>query len=55
MPDLSFISWDKLPGRKVSLKPVWDLYPDLAIEIVSESNTTAEIHRELGRILRCRG
>ena len=47
MPDLSFISWDRLPGRKVSLKPIWDLYPDLAIEIISESNTPAEIRRKL--------
>jgi Uma2 family endonuclease len=47
MPDLSFISWDKLPGRKVPLKPIWDLYPDLAIEIISESNTPAEIRRKL--------
>jgi Uma2 family endonuclease len=47
MPDLSFISWDKLPGRKVPLKPVWDLYLDLAIEIVSLSNTPAEIRRKL--------
>jgi Uma2 family endonuclease len=47
MPDLSFISWDKFPKRKVPLKPIWDLYPDLAIEIISESNTAAEIKREL--------
>jgi Uma2 family endonuclease len=47
MPDLSFISWDKLPGRKVPLKPIWDLYPDLAIEIISQSNTPAEIRRKL--------
>jgi Uma2 family endonuclease len=47
MPDLSFVSWDKLPGRKVPLKPIWNLYPDLAIEIISESNTPAEIRRKL--------
>jgi Uma2 family endonuclease len=47
MPDLSFISWDKLPNRKVPLKPIWNLYPDLAIEIVSEGNTSAEIRRKL--------
>ena len=47
MPDLSFISWDKFPGRKVPLKPIWDLYPDLAIEIISENNTPAEIERKL--------
>jgi Uma2 family endonuclease len=46
MPDLSFISWDKFPKRKVPLKPIWD--PDLAIEILSESNTPAEIRRKLG-------
>jgi Uma2 family endonuclease len=47
MPDLSFISWDKLPGRKVPLDPIWDLYPDLAIEIISKRNTPAEIQRKL--------
>ena len=47
MPDLSFMSWDKLPGRKVPLDPIWDLYPDLAIEIISRSNTPAEIQRKL--------
>jgi Uma2 family endonuclease len=47
IPDLSFISWNKLPGRKVPLKPIYDLYPDLAIEVLSPSNTPAEIRRKL--------
>ncbi len=46
-PDVSFISWDKLPGRKLT-KKIADLAPDLAIEILSESNTKKEIERKLG-------
>jgi Uma2 family endonuclease len=46
-PDLSFISWAKLPGRKLPRKKVPDLVPDLAIEVLSESNTPAEIRRKL--------
>ena len=27
LPDVSFISWDRLPGRKVPKKEIWDLAP----------------------------
>jgi Uma2 family endonuclease len=47
-PDLSFISWAKLPRRKLPKTKVPDLIPDLAIEVISESNTPAEIKRKLG-------
>jgi Uma2 family endonuclease len=47
-PDLSFISWAKLPRRKLPKKKIPDLIPDLAIEVLSESNTPAEIRRKLG-------
>ncbi len=47
-PDLCFISWEKFPRRKLPAAPIWDLYPDLAIEVLSESNTPAEIRRKLG-------
>ena len=47
-PDLSFISWEKLPRRKLPRKKVPHLVPDLTIEVISKSNTPAEIRRKLG-------
>jgi Uma2 family endonuclease len=47
MPDVSFVSWDKLPGRQRPREAVPDLVPDLAIEVLSESNTPAEMRRKL--------
>lgn len=46
-PDVSFVSWAKLPQRRVPVKPIPDLVPDLAIEILSESNTPGEMARKL--------
>jgi Uma2 family endonuclease len=51
-PDLSFISWARLPGRKLPKKKVPDLIPDLAVEVISESNTPAEIRRKLDEYFR---
>jgi Uma2 family endonuclease len=47
IPDISFISWDQLPGRKIPKKPIPDLYPNLAVEVLSRKNTKAEIDRKL--------
>lgn len=47
-PDVSFIHWDKLPGRLTPAEPIPALYPDLAIEVLSQSNTAAEMERKLG-------
>ncbi len=48
IPDVSFISWDRLPGRESPKDPVPDLAPDLAVEILSEGNTPAEMKRKVG-------
>jgi Uma2 family endonuclease len=48
LPDVSFVAWDKLPGRVLPSKNVPDITPDLAVEILSESNTPQEIERKLG-------
>src|SRR4051812_31261543 len=45
-PDVSFISWDRLPGRVIPTDPVPDLVPDLAVEVLSVSNTPAEMARK---------
>jgi Uma2 family endonuclease len=47
IPDVSFISWDHLPGRRIPREAIWDLAPDLAIEIISKGNTPEEMARKL--------
>jgi Uma2 family endonuclease len=46
IPDVAFISWDRLPERRVPAAPIPDLVPDLAVEVLSESNTAAEMARK---------
>lgn len=43
LPDVSFLSWNRFPGRKVPTDRVWALAPDLAVEVLSESNTLREM------------
>jgi Uma2 family endonuclease len=52
IPDVAFISWDQVPNRKVPKKPIPDLYPDLAVEVLSRKNTKAEIARKLHEYFR---
>jgi len=47
IPDVSFVGWDRFPGRRVSRDPIWGLAPDLAVEVISRSNTTQEMERKL--------
>jgi Uma2 family endonuclease len=47
IPDVSFFCWDKLPGRVLPSEPIPDLYPDLAVELLSEGNTPEEMERKL--------
>jgi Uma2 family endonuclease len=46
IPDVAFFSWDHIPGRRRPKKPIPDLCPDLAVEILSTSNTAAEMLRK---------
>ena len=46
IPDMSFITWDRLPGRKSPREPIPDLAPDLAVEVPSEGNTKPEMARK---------
>lgn len=45
-PDVLFVSWARRPQGK-DRKPIPDLAPDLAVEILSKSNTKREIDRKL--------
>ncbi len=47
IPDVSFLSWNQFPGRKRPKAAVWSLVPDLAVEVLSESNTDREIEMKL--------
>jgi Uma2 family endonuclease len=47
IPDVSFISWDRIPGEKFPDNPVARLIPNLAIEVLSKSNTKREMERKL--------
>jgi Uma2 family endonuclease len=48
IPDIAFASWDRFPGRKIPTEPIPSLAPDLVIEVLSESNTPAEMERKRG-------
>ena len=47
IPDVSFVSWNRFPGRRVPRVPIADLAPDLAVEVISPSNTAREMERKL--------
>lgn len=47
IPDVSFFSWTRLPGGRLPHEPVPFLSPDLAIEVLSLSNTVREMERKL--------
>jgi Uma2 family endonuclease len=46
IPDVAFIRWEKLPERCYPTEPVPELVPDLAVEVLSEGNTTGEMARK---------
>ena len=47
IPDVAFVSFDRLPDRKVPAGPIPDLAPDLAVEVLSDSNTRREMENKL--------
>jgi Uma2 family endonuclease len=46
LPDVTFLSWTKMPNRELPREPVAPLVPDLAVEVLSESNTRKEMERK---------
>ena len=46
LPDVSFVPWTKLPNRELPRESVAPLIPDLAVEVLSESNTRREMERK---------
>ncbi len=49
IPDVSFITWARWPKDRLPRRPVPTLVPDLAIEVLSETNTKAEMDEKLTR------
>jgi Uma2 family endonuclease len=47
IPDVSFISWRRLPSRKIPVEPIPNLVPNLAVEVLSKGNTKREMDRKL--------
>ena len=47
IPDVSFISWSRLPDRRIPDQAIADLVPDLAVEVISRGNTRKEMSRKL--------
>ncbi len=45
-PDVAYASWDRVPGRRWPIEPIAGFAPDLAIEVLSRSNTKQEMARK---------
>jgi Uma2 family endonuclease len=51
MPDIAFISWERLPADGLPDDPITAIPPDFAVEILSPSNTQAEINLKISEYL----
>jgi Uma2 family endonuclease len=47
IPDVAFIAWHQLPNKVYPSEPIPNLYPDLAVEVLSAGNTVEEMERKL--------
>ncbi len=46
LPNISFFLYDNVPNGMIPTDSICDLVPDLAVEVMSKSNTQAEIRRK---------
>jgi Uma2 family endonuclease len=46
IPDVAFVSWDQLPKGRFPKQPIANLIPNLAVEVLSPSNTKKEMERK---------
>jgi Uma2 family endonuclease len=46
IPDVAYLSWDRFPDGRYPSIPLPDVAPDLAVEVLSDSNTRAEMDRK---------
>ncbi len=47
IPDVSYFRWERFPGRLIPSIAFAEFAPDLAVEVLSPSNTTKEMNRKL--------
>jgi Uma2 family endonuclease len=47
IPDVSFISWERLPGGETPHDPIPLVVPDLVVEVISRNNTPKEMSDKL--------
>ena len=47
IPDVCFVSYGQFPGGKLPEEPIPAVAPNLAVEVLSESNTEGEMRRKL--------
>jgi Uma2 family endonuclease len=47
IPDVAFFEWKKFPNRELPAEGAPEIVPDLAFEVLSKSNTQAEMARKL--------
>lgn len=47
IPDVAFISWDRFPGGKLPQDRIFQIVPDLAVEVISEGNSEREMEQKL--------
>lgn len=47
IPDVSFVSRKKFPGGKLPKDPIFNVAPDLAVEVLSPGNSKKEMDRKL--------
>jgi Uma2 family endonuclease len=52
IPDVTFISWNRWPKTPPPRRPVPAIVPDLAVEILSETNTKREMDGKLANYFR---
>ncbi|MCU0713068.1 MAG: Uma2 family endonuclease [Pirellula sp.] len=45
-PDVAFVAWDRMPGGRIPTEAIPDLVPNFVIEVLSTSNTYAEMSRK---------
>ncbi len=46
IPDLSFVSWEKMPRKEYPSTPIADVVPNLAVEVLSDKNKPPEMERK---------
>jgi Uma2 family endonuclease len=49
-PDVSYIPWSEFPNGELPDEAYWPVAPALAVEVLSPTNTTAEIDRKLSEL-----